>query len=53
MSKYAVEDIIDKLMMATTMIENSRNKLLGMGFSNKETAELLQVYVYNRLNKED
>ena len=52
MSKYDVEHVIDKMMAAANMVEQCQSELRNMGFSEKETAELVQVYVYNRLIKE-
>ena len=50
---YDVEEIIDNLVMAETMIENSKKKLVKMGFTVKEAEELIETYVYKPLNKED
>ena len=48
-----VKVILSSLMAASSMIRQCKTELLNMGFTKRETEELLQFYVYDKVNEED
>ena len=48
-----VKVILSSLMAASSMIRQCKTELLNIGFTEEETQDLLQFYVYDKVNEED
>ena len=48
-----VKIILSSLMAAASMIQQCKSELLKIGFTKEETKDLLQFYVYDKVNEED
>ena len=48
-----VRNILSCLMSTAELVRDCKRALLDKGFSKEETQDLLQFYVYDKVNEED
>ena len=48
-----INGVLRSLMMAADVIRQAKSELLEHGFSDEETNDILQFYVYDKVNKEE
>ena len=48
-----IECALRELRIASDMVCNCKSKLLRNGFSKEETEDIISVYVYEKVNKEE